>query len=108
MSMTITQDAPPTSLSPASTRIHVTTRDGTRIPYTADRINRALERAAEGLPHPISKVTQVASELEITLFDGITTEQLDEAAIAAAIQNEIGRASCRERVYMTEDGRTTK
>src|SRR5690625_3764338 len=87
MSMTITQDAPPTSLSPASTRIHVTKRDGTRIPYNADRINRALERAAEGLPDPISKVTQVASELEITLFDGITTEQLDEAAIAAAIQN---------------------
>lgn len=85
--MTITQDAPPTSLSPASTRIHVTKRDGTRIPYNADRINRALERAAEGLPDPISKVTQVASELEITLFDGITTEQLDEAAIAAAIQN---------------------
>src|SRR5690625_1391195 len=87
MSMTITQEAPSASLSPASARIYVTKRDGTRIPYNADRLNRALERAAEGLSDPIAKVTQVAAELEITLFDGITTEQLDEAAIAAAIQN---------------------
>ncbi|WP_236683114.1 ribonucleoside-diphosphate reductase subunit alpha [Demequina globuliformis] len=47
----------------------------------------AIERAAEGLDDQISKVTQVASELAITLFDGITTEQLDEAAIGVAIQN---------------------
>lgn len=108
--MTITDDGPktapkeagteietePTTSSPHSaetnrrrsaTQIHVTKRDGTKVLYNADRINRALERAAEGLPDPISMVTQVASELEITLFDGITTEQLDEAAIAAAVQN---------------------
>ncbi|MBN2177384.1 MAG: ribonucleoside-diphosphate reductase subunit alpha [Demequinaceae bacterium] len=69
------------------TGIHVTKRDGSREPYNADRINRAIERAADGLVDKISKVTQVASELAITLFDGITTEQLDEAAIAVAIQN---------------------
>nr|WP_269078811.1 ribonucleoside-diphosphate reductase subunit alpha [Demequina globuliformis] len=67
--------------------MHVTKRDGTREPYNADRINMAIERAAEGLDDQISKVTQVASELAITLFDGITTEQLDEAAIGVAIQN---------------------
>ncbi|EYR63313.1 ribonucleotide-diphosphate reductase subunit alpha [Actinotalea ferrariae CF5-4] len=67
--------------------MHVTKRDGTREPYDADRINRAIERATAGLPDPISIVTQVASELAITLFDGITTEQLDEAAIAVAVQN---------------------
>ncbi len=72
---------------PESTGIHVTKRDGSREPYNADRINRAIERAAEGLADRISKVTQVATELGITLFDGITTEQLDEAAIAVAIQN---------------------
>src|SRR5690606_20325865 len=66
---------------------HVTKRDGTREPYNADRINRAIERAAAGLEDQISKVTQVASELAITLFDGITTEQLDEAAIGVAVQN---------------------
>lgn len=30
---------------------------------------------------------QVASEVQLTLFDGITTEQLDEAVIQATLQN---------------------
>nr|WP_228373035.1 ribonucleoside-diphosphate reductase subunit alpha [Demequina maris] len=67
--------------------IQVTKRDGTREPYNADRINKAIERAAEGLPDQISMTTQIATELAITLFDGITTEQLDEAAIGVAVQN---------------------
>ena len=78
-------DAP--DLPPARAGVRVTKRDGSREPYDADRINRAIERAAAGLPDAIAKVTQVASELAITLFDGITTEQLDEAAIGVAIQN---------------------
>lgn len=81
--MTLTAPAP---TRPTGT-LHVTKRDGTREPYDADRINRAVERAAHGLTDPISKVTQIASELAITLFDGITSEQLDEAAIAVAVQN---------------------
>jgi ribonucleoside-diphosphate reductase alpha chain len=86
--MTLTDLAPP-DLAPSSAggRIHVTKRDGSREPYDADRINRAIERAAVGLPDQISIVTQIATELAITLFDGITTEQLDEAAIAVAVQN---------------------
>ena len=72
---------------PSGSGIHVTKRDGTREPYNADRINKAIERAAAGLPDQISITTQVASELAITLFDGITTEQLDEAAIGVAVQN---------------------
>ncbi len=67
--------------------ITVTKRDGTREPYDADRINRAIERATEGLPGGLGLTVQLASELEITLFDGITTEQLDEAAIHVAVQN---------------------
>ncbi|WP_228374321.1 ribonucleoside-diphosphate reductase subunit alpha [Demequina phytophila] len=70
-----------------ATGIQVTKRDGTREPYNADRINKAIERAAEGLPDQISMTTQIATELAITLFDGITTEQLDEAAIGVAVQN---------------------
>jgi len=68
-------------------RITVSKRDGTRQPYDADRINRAIERATVGLPDGLSMTMQIASELAITLFDGITTEQLDEAAIAVAVQN---------------------
>ena len=67
--------------------ITVVKRDGTREPFDANKINLALVEASEGLPDQISKVVQVASELQLTLFDGITTEQLDEAVIQTALQN---------------------
>src|SRR5690606_5024353 len=67
--------------------ITVVKRDGTREPFDANKINLALVEASEGLPDQISKVVQVASELQLTLFDGITTEQLDEAVIHTALQN---------------------
>jgi ribonucleoside-diphosphate reductase alpha chain len=67
--------------------IHVVKRDGTREPFDANKINLALVKASEGLPDQISKVVQVATELQLTLFDGITTEQLDEALIHTALQN---------------------
>ncbi len=79
--------ATPGTTAGTSTNPYVTKRDGSREPYDADRINRAIEQATQGLADPIAKVTQIASELAITLFDGITTEQLDEAAIAVAVQN---------------------
>jgi ribonucleoside-diphosphate reductase alpha chain len=78
---------PPAATPAPSTGLHVTKRDGSREPYDADRINRAVERVTDGLADPIAKVTQIASELAITLFDGITSEQLDEAAVAVAVQN---------------------
>src|SRR5690606_19118856 len=67
--------------------IHVVKRDGTREPFDANKINLALVEASEGLPDQISKVVQVATELQLTLFDGISTEQLDEALIHTALQN---------------------
>lgn len=67
--------------------ITVVKRDGTREPFDANQINLALVEATEGLPDQISKVVQVASELQLTLFDGITSEQLDEAVIHTALQN---------------------
>ena len=67
--------------------IHVVKRDGTREPFDANKINLALVKASEGLPDQISKVVQVATELQLTLFDGITSEQLDEAVIHTALQN---------------------
>lgn len=67
--------------------IHVVKRDGTREPFDANMINLALVEASEGLPDQISKVVQVATEVQLTLFDGITTEQLDESVIHAALQN---------------------
>ncbi len=67
--------------------IQVTKIDGSKEPYNADKINRALEKASRGLDDQISKVIQVATEVSLTLFDGITTTQLDEAVIHAALQN---------------------
>ena len=67
--------------------ITVVKRDGSREPYDANKINLAIEHAAGGLDPNITWVTQIASELELTLFDGITTQQLDEAVIQVALQN---------------------
>ncbi|HSW65509.1 MAG TPA: ribonucleoside-diphosphate reductase subunit alpha [Bacillota bacterium] len=67
--------------------ISVVKRDGTKVPYDANKINKALERASRGLDDQIAKVVQIATEVQLTLFDGITTEQLDEAVIQTALQN---------------------
>lgn len=69
------------------TNISVVKRDGTREPFDANKINLALVKASEGLEDQISKVVEVASQLQLTLFDGITSEQLDEAVIQTALQN---------------------
>jgi len=70
-----------------SADITVIKRDGTRVPYDGYQIAQSIEEAAIGLPDPVTRATQLRSELEITLFDGITSEQLDEAVIGVALQN---------------------
>jgi ribonucleoside-diphosphate reductase alpha chain len=67
--------------------IHVVERGGTRVLFDANKINLALLEASEGLPDQIAKVVQVASEVQLTLFDGISSEELDESVIQAALQN---------------------
>lgn len=67
--------------------ITVIKRDGSRESYDANKINLAIEHASTGLDPNITWVTQIASELELTLFDGVTTQQLDEAVIQVALQN---------------------
>ena len=67
--------------------INITKRDGTKAAFNADRINKSIERACRGMTDPISKVIQIATETRLTLYDGITTEELDLATINAALQN---------------------
>src|SRR5271154_1900038 len=67
--------------------ISITKRNGEKEPFNADKINRSIERAAIGLLDPISMVTQIATETQLTLYDGITTEEMDKATINAAVQN---------------------
>jgi ribonucleoside-diphosphate reductase alpha chain len=68
-------------------QLTITKRDGTKQPFNADMINRSIERACVGLTDPISMVTQIATETQLTLYDGITTEEMDMATINAAVQN---------------------
>ncbi len=68
-------------------QIHVTKRDGTKVPFDADRINKSIERATEGLTDSISMVTQIATETQLTIYDGISEKEMDEATISAALQN---------------------
>ena len=67
--------------------IFITKRDGTKVLFNADKINKSIERAAQGLSNPVALVTQVATDTRVTLYDGMTTEELDKATINAAIQN---------------------
>ena len=67
--------------------IHVVKRDGTQEDFDANKINLALVKASEGLPNQIQKVVDVATQLQLTLFDGITSEQLDESVMRTALQN---------------------
>ncbi len=67
--------------------ISITKRDGTREPFDADRINRAIERACYGLTNPTAKITQIASETQLTLYDGMTTTEMDQAIVNTAVQN---------------------
>ena len=80
--------ATPPAAAPARTSSKmVTKRDGTRAPFNADQINKSIERATYGLNNPLEKVMQIASETELTIYDGITTEEMDQATINAALQN---------------------
>ncbi|MGL4999437.1 MAG: ribonucleoside-diphosphate reductase subunit alpha [Cetobacterium sp.] len=67
--------------------VTVIKRDGTREQYDANKINLAIEEVTADLDQSISWVTQIGTELELTLFDGITTQQLDESIIQVAVQN---------------------
>ncbi len=70
-----------------SMSFYITKKDGTKHPFNADRINKSIERACQGLTNPVSKVTQIATETRLILYDGITTDELDQATINASVQN---------------------
>jgi ribonucleoside-diphosphate reductase alpha chain len=68
-------------------QLTVVKRDGSREPYDVNTTCRVLEKASRGLDDQITKVVQIATEVQLTLFDGITTQQLDELVIQTALQN---------------------
>lgn len=67
--------------------MQITKLDGTKQNFDANKINQAIAVAAAGLPNQEAKIVQIATETELTLYDGITTTELDQAVINAALQN---------------------
>ncbi len=67
--------------------LSVTKLDGSVEVFDANKINQALSVACAGLENPAAKVTQIATETQLTLYNGITTKELDQAIIATAVQN---------------------
>ncbi|MSR73267.1 ribonucleoside-diphosphate reductase subunit alpha [Candidatus Parcubacteria bacterium] len=61
--------------------------DGAVESFNADKINRSIERACKDMLDPIGMVTQIATETNLTLYNGITTDEIDQATINAALQN---------------------
>ena len=75
------------STTGTTTGITVVKRDGTRVPYDGYEIAASIAEASAGLDDAVARATQIQSELEIVLFDEMTSEQLDEAVIQVALQN---------------------
>lgn len=67
--------------------LYITKMDGSREAFDADKINQAIAHASAGLPDQEAKITQIATETHLTLYDGITTKELDQAVISATVQN---------------------
>lgn len=67
--------------------LNVRKRDGTIEEFDAQKINNSIERETHGLDNPTDKVVTIASQTELMLYDGITTQEIDEATINAALQN---------------------
>ena len=67
--------------------IHITKRDGTTEPFDTTKINATLLTASQGVADPLQKIVQIARELQLTLFDGMTTKQLEETLIQTVVQN---------------------
>ncbi|MEI6379141.1 MAG: ribonucleoside-diphosphate reductase subunit alpha [Candidatus Falkowbacteria bacterium] len=67
--------------------LHIKKRDGQLEPFNADKINQAIAKAAQGLAEAEAKVAQIASETTLTLYDGISSAELDQAIISSAAQN---------------------
>ncbi|MDO4660647.1 MAG: ribonucleoside-diphosphate reductase subunit alpha [Candidatus Saccharibacteria bacterium] len=67
--------------------VSIIKRNGSREPFDINKVNAALLAASEGLDDPLSKIVQIVRELQLTLFEGMTTSQLDETLIQTAVQN---------------------
>ncbi|MBN9737177.1 MULTISPECIES: ribonucleoside-diphosphate reductase subunit alpha [unclassified Pseudonocardia] len=66
----------------ASATIHVTGPDGTRAPLDRDRVETVLAEALDGIDDV--EAAPVLAELDRTVYDGITADELSQALVMAA------------------------
>ncbi|MFN3702116.1 ribonucleoside-diphosphate reductase subunit alpha [Thermomonas sp.] len=92
--------APPFDLAPppTATAMGVTKRNGAREPVDLNKIVRAIQRCCEGL-HAVDPM-RVATRTISGLYDGATTQELDELSIRTAAlligeEPEYGRLAAR-------------
>ena len=67
--------------------IRVQKRDGSLVDYDGAEVAASIADAARGLDDELTRAVQLQSEVEITLFDRIGTDQLDDAVIHVALAN---------------------
>ena len=66
----------------AAADVHVTAPDGTRAPLDRDRVRTVVTEAVTGVEDV--EVAPVLAELDRTVYDGITTDELSQALVMAA------------------------
>lgn len=69
------------------TEINVIGADGKQSPLDINQLKMTLLQASAGLPDQIGKVAQIITETQMTIFDGIKQDDLDQAIIQVALQN---------------------
>ena len=67
--------------------IRVQKRDGSLVDYDGAEVAASIADAARGLDDELPRAVQLRSEVEITHFDRISTDQLDDAVIHVALAN---------------------
>ena len=75
----LTTDRRPSTVAAATT--------GPVGPGEAERIRRAFARAADGLPDAAGMTARLSAELAATCWDGMTGDEVDQAAVWAAVQH---------------------
>lgn len=69
------------------TYFKVTKRSGKKETFDFDELKQSIEKACQKLPKSKKKSEQIFKETQLIIYDGITTQELDEALINTAVQN---------------------
>ena len=66
-----------------SNSFYVTKRNGKKEKFNPDKINKAVQRACEGLEERVS-VSEIITDSEFQMYEGIPTVEIDRCNILSA------------------------